>query len=444
VNRTYRMILPAFALVASYLWTTPAAAEAPLRVVIDDRPVQFDAQPEVIEGNTMVPIRAVVESMGAQVAMDGDNSFTINKGDKRIKIRWNSTLAYVDNTPVSLPVPAYIKQNRTYVPLRFVGESFASTVNYEQATNTVVIHTNDSGGTARPVLRFPVISDIHVQAGDVRSATKFKAALADLNSISANSDALVINGDLTNGKPSDYEALKNALNASPHPANVWYTIGNHEFYKSFVNNLGIYSVKTFPNGETDRAAIDRFLKLTGERKVYYDRWLGGYHFLFLGSEKSRMSDMSYGDDAWLSTQQLNWLKNKLNENSGSGKPIFLFLHQPLPNTIAGTTAWTGQDRSVIQSAELRNILADHPEVIYFSGHTHYQLSTPKTLVHDIFTMVGTSSVHDPVRASTNEPDLNESEGLYVEVYGDKVKIMGRDFTRRRWIPEAMFEVPLKQ
>lgn len=442
MNRNFRMILPAFALAALFLWTTPATAEAPIRVVIDDRPVQFDAQPEVIDGRTMVPIRAVVESIGAHVAMNGDNSFTVNKGNTRIKIRWNSTLAYVDDAPVSLPVPAYVKQGRTYVPLRFVGESFSSTVNYEQATNTIVIHTNDNGGAAAPVLRFPVISDIHVQAGDVRSEHKFKAALEDINSISSNSDALVINGDLTNGKPDDYEALKNSLNASPHPANVWYTIGNHEYYKAFFNGLGLYSEKTFPNGDSDQAAIDRFLKLTGEEKVYYDRWLSGYHFLFLGSEKSRMSDIRYGDDAWLSNAQLNWLKNKLKESKGSGKPVFLFLHQPLPLTIAGTSGW-GAGRSVIQSQELRNILADHPEVIYFSGHTHYELRTPQTLLHDIFTMVGSSSVYNPVREGTNDSDPNASEGLYVEVYSDKVKIMGRDFTRRQWIPEAMFEVPLQ-
>ena len=71
------------------------------------------------------------------------------------------------------------------------------------------------------------------------------------------------------------------------------------------------------------------------------------------------------------------------------------------------------------------------------------LRTPKTMVRDIFTMIGSASVYNPVHPENNEADLMESEGLFVEVYTDKVKIMGRDFRRRQWVPQAMFEIPVK-
>ncbi|MBL0388598.1 metallophosphoesterase [Tumebacillus sp. ITR2] len=434
----------AIVLTGAFLWfapdAEPAHAELPLQVVFNGQHVQFDAQPEIVNDRTMVPIRAIAESMGAKVSLSGTNFFTVEKGDKRVRLTFDSPVAYVNGSRVTLPVPAYVKNNRTYVPVRFIGETFQASVGFVPPTNTVEIRTAADDRT----LRFPVISDVHVQASDPRSQTKLKATLQDLYDIDPAADALVLNGDLGNGKQADYNTLRTLLAGNPHPTTLLYNIGNHEFYNAWYDRNGTYAPKTFPNGETEFMAINRYLQLTGESKVYYDRWIKGYHFLFLGAEKSRQSDMSIGDDAWLSQEQLNWLKQKLAENRQSDKPVFVFLHQPLTNTVSGSWWQNGTDRGVVQAESLKSILAGYPEVILFSGHTHAQLNLPRTMVRESFTMFNSSAEIGPEAAGGAPVLADSSEGLYVEVHSDKVIVRGRDFSKKTWVPQAQFTVPLKK
>jgi Icc protein len=280
-------------------------------------------------------------------------------------------------------------------------------------------------------LSFQVISDIHVNHEDAATQKKFKQVLEDIRETSPNSDLLVINGDLSNGFPEDYGTLRTILSTTPHPP-VEYTIGNHEFYKAFYDEKSkTMSKDTFPNGETDDKALQRFLDFAKRREVYGERVIKGYHFLFLGSEKSRMSDPSFNDDAYLSDQQLDWLKQKL-QAAPADKPIFVFLHQPLPYTVSGTHR-SGWNRTVIQHEALRSILSEHRNVIFFSGHTHWNLARPTTFFEDKFLMVNDSSAgrpYDPDKSSAVRP---ESEGLFVEVKGQIVTIRGRDFAQHKWI-----------
>jgi Icc protein len=293
--------------------------------------------------------------------------------------------------------------------------------------------------SSSPVLKFAVISDIHVESSKEQSQTKLKQALGDLNKAVPDSQALVVNGDLGNGLPEDYAALTKLMNALPHPNNVFYTMGNHEYYKSWVDSKGDWSADTFPNGETEKASQARFLRFAGRDKLYTDNWLEGYHFIFLGSEQYRQSDSANGEDAWLSDAQLAWLEQKLNEKEEPQKPIFIFLHQPLPHTVAGSESIRG----VVQFTRLTDILSKHPQVILFTSHTHWELKSSHTLVKDKFTMVNTSSVFEPYDNTDHaySQDLNMSEGLTVEVYPNRVIIRGRDFTHAQWIPTAQFSLP---
>lgn len=300
-------------------------------------------------------------------------------------------------------------------------------------------------GKEKPLLAFPVISDIHIQSWDPQSHQKFKAALDDLQTLGPDADALVINGDLTNGMPADYAKLGELMERNPHPRNVFYTMGNHEYYKAWIDDNGSWNADAFPNGETEQASIGRFLRFSGGKKVYGDRVVNGFRFIFLGSEQYRQSDPGNLEDAWLSAEQLQFLKASLRKGAAAGKPVFVFLHQPLPGTVSGTSFCCVNNRAVVQHEELRKILSAYPQAILFSGHTHWELKLPGTLVRDKFTMVNSSSVLQPWTDNGNGGEMltgpDESEGLYIEVYKDKVSIKGRDFYRQRWIPEAQFTLP---
>lgn len=285
-----------------------------------------------------------------------------------------------------------------------------------------------------PVFTFQVLSDIHLVTD--LAVKKFQAALSDLQQAAPKSQALIINGDLGNGRIQDYETLHQAMSSGVHPEQVYYTMGNHEYYKAWYNRHGEWSKDSFPNGETDQASLERFLQLTKENKVYYDRWINGYHFVMLGSERYRQTDPGIGDDAYLSEQQLAWLSTKLTEDKHKSKPIFIFLHQPLPKTVAGSNVLNY--RGIVQHQELKQILAKHPTAILFTGNTHWELKLPNMVVRDQFAMINSSSVFEPwSSADMPIPAIKgRSEGLVVEVYKDQVRVRGRDFRNHKWILEA--------
>lgn len=295
----------------------------------------------------------------------------------------------------------------------------------------------------KPLLSFHVLSDIHVQARDERSQAKFQAALNDLHSLNPEANAIVLNGDLTDGRQADYDKLNELLKRTPHPPAVYSTIGNHEYYQAWHGGADEWNEAGFPNGETEYASIRRFLRFSGEKKVYYEKEIGGYSFLFLGSEQYRQSDPGNGENAYLSDRQLEWLQSTLTKRAKKGKPIFVFMHQPLPHTVAGSSCCSN-DKAIVQHERLKAILSAYPQVVFFTGHTHWELKRPDTLVAGRFVMVNTSSVVQPWTLGEDGMEKllpqEASEGLYVEVYDGKILMKGRDFHGRRWIPEAQFVV----
>ena len=280
-------------------------------------------------------------------------------------------------------------------------------------------------------LLFGVVSDIHVQSTNVVSQNKFAQMLGDMVKLQVPS--LIINGDLGDGKPQDYDTLGRLISQQRNSPTIFYTIGNHEFYKAYHNPVTkAWSPKTFPNGETDDMALNRFNKLNEHNRVYYDKYLKGYHFIFLGSEKSAISNPDYGDRAYLSNDQLGWLESKLKEKYTLGKPIFVFLHQPLIGHESPLSDF------IIQADRLREILKQFPEVIFFSGHMHRELKLPTTAFKDGFVMIGSSSVYLP-RDSHGKFLHDKSEGLVIQVINNDVVIKGRNFMSRTWIPGTTYE-----
>jgi len=291
-----------------------------------------------------------------------------------------------------------------------------------------------------PILTFAVISDIHIRSS-ATALEHFVGALTDLTvNIQPKPDTIVLNGDLGDGTTDDYALLgsiikKMRLNTEGNP--LWFaTIGNHEFYNAYYEPLNnSWSPGTFPNGDTDEKAIRRFVTFSQRERVYTDAYLKGYHFIFLGSEKSAMSDKNIGDSAYLSSTQLSWLEEKLKENYIPGKPIFVFLHQTLFNRTGEIGVY------VIQAEQLNNILKKYPEIILFSGHLHLLLGSQATVIHNVFTIYNDSSTYCPI-----SPDFKsfygKSEGLYIEVFEDKIEVKGRDFINKTWIFENAIPVKL--
>jgi Predicted phosphohydrolases len=264
-------------------------------------------------------------------------------------------------------------------------------------------------------LTFAVLGDVHGNTGRLENAVK------DLHNINGNMDAMILNGDnVDQGLKSQYDAMKNTLNKNREllPKIIIKNIGNHDYFDYAKGKNKPEDVQNF---------INMYLDFSGEKSVYHDTWIKGYHFISLGSESGNTKELG-AVNAFLSEKQLDWLKEKLVEKHEKGKPVFVFLHQHLSTSIKG---WIG----VEQRRELNKILSSYPEVILLTSHTHVSLSVDNVKLNQPFTTAHTGSVHYAIvpEGYNIKRFYNESQGLYVEVHGKKTIIEGRDFIKKSWI-----------
>lgn len=120
-------------------------ANGEISVYLDDEKVQFDVAPLLVNGRTMVPLRAIFEKLGATVNWDNNTQTAIaDKGDVNVKISIDDTTLYKNGKAITLDVPAQLKGGRTLVPLRAVSEAFDCVVFWNGDTQTIRILSAES------------------------------------------------------------------------------------------------------------------------------------------------------------------------------------------------------------------------------------------------------------------------------------------------------------
>lgn len=103
-----------------------------------------NVEPEIVDGRTLVPLRALAENLGATVAFDAaTREITITLNEKVIKLTLDSPQAWTNGVETTLEVPAAAVGGRTMVPLRFVGEAFGKTVGWYPSGEVKVIGITD-------------------------------------------------------------------------------------------------------------------------------------------------------------------------------------------------------------------------------------------------------------------------------------------------------------
>lgn len=96
--------------------------------------------PAIVNGRTLVPIRAIVEEMGGTVRWEEENQTTVlTYADKEIKLTTNETTAYVNDTAFTLDTAPAVLNARTMLPIRFIAEQFQFTVSWQQSEQTITI-----------------------------------------------------------------------------------------------------------------------------------------------------------------------------------------------------------------------------------------------------------------------------------------------------------------
>ena len=108
-----------------------------------------DVVPKIVNDRTMLPARFVAENLGADVSWDGDKELVTIQGknlktseDVTILITIGAEYAVVNGENVKLDSPAFIENDRTYTPIRFISEHLGASVEWLENEQKVIITKN--------------------------------------------------------------------------------------------------------------------------------------------------------------------------------------------------------------------------------------------------------------------------------------------------------------
>lgn len=232
-----------------------------------------------------------------------------------------------------------------------------------------------------PVLRFIASSDCHIDDNDERNekqrfADMFKDAYSYAESCSYDKiDAIIVAGDITNnGRDEQYEIFNQIVSENIKSETQLLTcLGNHEFYahRKYDASITYEKYMQYINEEVDIHVV-----------------INGFHFI----------GVSYDDNGKTYEGKLEWLEAQLDEATKDDptKPVFVYQHPHPALTVYGSVNWGDTD--------IATVLRKYPQVIDFSGHSHYTASDPRSIWQGSYTAVGTASTRSVV---TNTSFLDE-------------------------------------
>ncbi len=113
-----------------------------ITVRLDDEKIECPVPARIDNGRTMVPMRAIFEAFGMEVEWNNDEkTVTATKDDKVIKLTVGEKTLYVNGEKVELDVAPYIASDTTLVPVRAVSESLDAEVVWNNEKRRVEITT---------------------------------------------------------------------------------------------------------------------------------------------------------------------------------------------------------------------------------------------------------------------------------------------------------------
>ncbi len=202
MRNLYRFGAPLVLLLAA------SAAEAAISVTVNGEFVPFyGTQPQMVNGRILVPLRGVMEKLGAEVswrpetrtavATDADTSVVLRIGDRE---------AAVNGQPVYLDVPGLILAGSTMVPLRFLSEALGAEVKWHGAQQLVEITTTPVAPPP-PVITPTILSFDHNAESWVAASSQIRLKLVGTSggTASVRVPGLAERQMLTETQPGVYE-----------------------------------------------------------------------------------------------------------------------------------------------------------------------------------------------------------------------------------------------
>ena len=145
IKRSLTLVMSVI-LIAGLMCTGVSAADMSVKVELDGKAVTFtDAEPQVLDGRTYVPFRAVFEALGAEVGFD--------EAERTVSAKRNGTTVIIpiDSHEITvitggivytdyMDATAYVSESgRTYIPVRYAAEALGCCVGWDADDRTVIL-----------------------------------------------------------------------------------------------------------------------------------------------------------------------------------------------------------------------------------------------------------------------------------------------------------------
>ena len=279
-----------------------------------------------------------------------------------------------------------------------------------------------------PVLRFVASSDTHVMAANdkqcrrIQKALKFSYEFAEADENYKSLDGVIFAGDTTDdGLQSQRCAFKSAVDSVIRPETQVMPL----------------LAQAHDGGTYDYKSLDYFKMLHGMDATDNHYVINGYHFITMSR--------AYVDGVRYADYQREWLRAELDKAVADDptKPIFFAQHEHVDNTVYGSSDFEGWDDEFF-----KDIFMEYPQIVHFSGHSHYPLSDPRSLWQGDFTAIGTGSLYyveltvEDVRTYHPENHKGEAQFWIVEVdANNRVRLIGIDLEEEKILCEYILDNP---
>ncbi|HHZ02542.1 MAG TPA: hypothetical protein GX396_06345 [Tissierellia bacterium] len=134
-----------FILILILSFSITAYADTGLKVYVDGEKIDFDVEPFIEKGRTMVPLRGVFEKLGARVDWNKSLLEVVIKDEyNEIEMILGKNKVLVNGRVRDIDVPVKMINSRTFAPLRFITENLGHRVKWDESTNSIYITKGDT------------------------------------------------------------------------------------------------------------------------------------------------------------------------------------------------------------------------------------------------------------------------------------------------------------
>ncbi len=229
-----------------------------------------------------------------------------------------------------------------------------------------------------PAVRIVAFTDSHNKNDHVADAIDTSYLLFDDDPVYAGVDGFFGLGDFSSvGGEGDYVNYAATLRDHVRPETILINIhGNHEFKNDNYREYFINNFNQLPDTVTE---------------------INGFSCIAFSGER--------GATEWTFTKKsLKWLSDSIKEaeKKADGKAIFVFNHPHPFGTVYGSTLWC--------NPQLNVVLNGHTRVVDFSGHSHFPMNDPRSILQTSYTSIGCGAM------ATFETDKDYIPGQHPDGY----------------------------